>query len=148
MNSSYELIMEEIVYCYHPTSAKGLCYLATMTTILFLCKTNCSTGIYLFKVNSNNGTRFEICSKLTIKTPERRHWCRSGVFIVNFEHISHLVQVFLLLTLNKYLPAGWSTCKYVVSDVLSNLKFKRYVAIKHLWWSFFAKNSSRLKTPR
>ena len=26
------------------------------------------------------------CSKLTIKTPERRHWRRSGVFIVNFEH--------------------------------------------------------------
>ena len=28
------------------------------------------------------------------------------VFIVNFEHISHLVLVFILLTLNKQLPAG------------------------------------------
>ena len=28
-------------------------------------------------------------------------WRRSGVFIVNFEHISHLVLVFLLLTLNR-----------------------------------------------
>ena len=38
---------------------------------------------------------FEICSKLIIKTSERRHWRRSGVFIVNFEHISHfLVFVF------------------------------------------------------
>ena len=27
--------------------------------------------------------------------------CRSGVFIVNFEHISHLFLEFLLLTLNK-----------------------------------------------
>ena len=27
-------------------------------------------------------------------------WRRSGVFIVNFEQISHLVLVFLLLTLN------------------------------------------------
>ena len=26
------------------------------------------------------------------------HWRRSGVFIVNFEHISHLLLVFLLLT--------------------------------------------------
>ena len=34
------------------------------------------------------------------KTPERRHWRHSGVFIVNFEHISHLALVFLLLTLN------------------------------------------------
>ena len=46
--------------------------------------------------------RSEICSKLTVKTPERG--C-SGVFI-NFEHILHLVQVFLLLTLSKYVPAG------------------------------------------
>ena len=37
--------------------------------------------------------------KLTIKTAERRHWLRSGVFIVNSEHISQLVLVFLLLTL-------------------------------------------------
>ena len=47
--------------------------------------------IYLLKVsNRNTRTRCEICSKLTIKTPERRH---------NFEHISHLALVFLLLTL-------------------------------------------------
>ena len=31
-------------------------------------------GIYLFKVNNRNTrTRCEICSKLIIKTPERRH---------------------------------------------------------------------------
>ena len=64
-----------------------------------------------------------ITSKLTIKTPERR-LCggskglmkalralikpfeapqrpRSGVFNVNFEHISHCFLVFLLLTLNR-----------------------------------------------
>ena len=59
-------------------------------------------GIYLLKVNNTNTrTRYEIYSKLTIKIPERRQW-----FIVNFEHISHLVLVFLLLTLNMQLPAG------------------------------------------
>ena len=41
------------------------------------------------------------CSKLTIKTPERRHWRRFGLFIVNFEHNSHLFLVLLLLILNK-----------------------------------------------
>ena len=41
-----------------------------------------------------------------MKTPERRHWHRSGVFIVNFEYISDLLLVFLLLTLNRQLPAG------------------------------------------
>ena len=34
--------------------------------------------------------RCEICSKLTIKPPERRQWRRFGGFIVNFGHISHL----------------------------------------------------------
>ena len=32
---------------------------------------------------------------------------RSGVFIVNFKHISHLVLVFILLTLN--MPIGAQT---------------------------------------
>ena len=58
-------------------------------------------GIYLLKVNNRNTrTRCEICLKLTIKIPQRHHWRRSGIFIVNFEYISHLVLVFLLLTLN------------------------------------------------
>ena len=47
---------------------------------------------YTFKVNNRNTrTRCDICSKLTIKTPEGRQWHRSGAFTVNFEHISHLV---------------------------------------------------------
>ena len=49
-------------------------------------------GIYMLQVNNReNRTRWKICSKLTIKI---------GVFIVNFKRISHLVLVFLLLTLN------------------------------------------------
>ena len=60
-------------------------------------------GIYLLKFNNRNTrTRCEICSKLTIKTPERR----SGVFIVNFEHVSHLVIVFLLLIF-EHVIANW-----------------------------------------
>ena len=59
-------------------------------------------GTYMFKVNHrHNRTRCEICSKLMIKTPERRHSRRSGVSIVNYEHISHIVLVFLLLTLRR-----------------------------------------------
>ena len=49
-------------------------------------------GIYLVKVEKRNTkTMDKTCSKLTIKTPEPRHWRRSGFFIVKFEHISHLV---------------------------------------------------------
>ena len=67
---------------------------------------NNPVGIYLFKVNNRlTRTLFEICSKLTIKIPERLHWRLSGVFIVNFEDISHIVLVFLLLILIKQMPA-------------------------------------------
>ena len=59
-------------------------------------------NIYLFKVNNRNARkRCETCSKLTTKTAERHQWRRSGVLIVDFEHISQLFQVLLLLTLSK-----------------------------------------------
>ena len=58
--------------------------------------------IELLKNNNRNIRKMcEICSKSTIKNPERRKWRRYGVFIVNFEHISQLFLVFLLLTLSK-----------------------------------------------
>ena len=44
-------------------------------------------NIYLFKINNRNTwKRWEMRSKLTIKTPERRRWRRSCTFTVNFEH--------------------------------------------------------------
>ena len=59
-------------------------------------------GNYMLKVNKRNTrTRDEISSKLIIKTPERRHWRRFGVFFVIFELISHFALVFLLLTLSR-----------------------------------------------
>ena len=38
--------------------------------------------------------------KINKKTPERSYWRRSGVFVVNFEHISQFILVLLLLILN------------------------------------------------
>ena len=63
----------------------------------------------MFEVNNRNTRARCKISKLTIKTPERRHWCRSHVFIVNFEHISHFVLLFLFLTLRWEMPAGTVT---------------------------------------
>ena len=35
-------------------------------------------GIYLLKVcNKNTRTRCEMCSKVTVKTPERHHWSKT-----------------------------------------------------------------------
>ena len=56
-------------------------------------------NIYLFKLNHGSAIAMsEICST---KTPEWRWWRRSGIFIVNFEQISHIVLVFPLLFLNE-----------------------------------------------
>ena len=52
------------------------------------------TNMYLFKFNNRNTRKkYEIYSKLTIKLT---------IFIVDFEHISHLFAVFLLLSLSIY----------------------------------------------
>ena len=54
-------------------------------------------SIYLFNVNNRNTRkRCKTCSKLTIKTPERRH-------------ILPFFLVFLLLTLNKYILAAFNS---------------------------------------
>ena len=69
---------------------------------VFLIDNKNPAGIYLFKVNYGNiGIMSEICSKLTIKTYERRQWRRSGVFIDKFEQILRLVLEFILLILSR-----------------------------------------------
>ena len=74
----------------------------SITLIQFIMAYLITFGIYIFTVNNRNTRkRCAVCSKLTIMTPEQRHWRRSGVFIINFEHISHLFLVFLLLTLSR-----------------------------------------------
>ena len=57
--------------------------------------------------------------KVNKKSPEQRQWRRSCVFIVNFEHISHLVLVFLVLTLSRSMPSGQITDTQVNSIFIS-----------------------------
>ena len=84
----------------------------------FLCP-----NIYLPKVNNRNTrTRCEIYSKLTIKI--RR---RSGISIVNFEHISHLVLVFLLFVNFEHVIAGWDASFGIRSELPSSPKL-------HFFW--------------
>ena len=55
-------------------------------------------SICLFKVNNENTrTMCDICSKSTIKTPERRQWRRSCVFAVKVERTSHLFLVIFIV---------------------------------------------------
>ena len=55
--------------------------------------------IFLFWCHKETPTQLAItCSKLTLETLDQGV---KGVFIVNFEHISHLGLVFLLLSLSR-----------------------------------------------
>ena len=82
------LTIPDIIYfeIYNKDSEIFECFLVRVNLLSFL--NDNPVGNNIFKVNNRNTrTRCKICSKLTIKTPEIRHWCRSGVFIVNFEHV-------------------------------------------------------------
>ena len=50
---------------------------------------------------------FGICSKFTIKRPERRQRRRSGVFIVNLEHMSQIVGGVSIVNLEQ-VNVGWA----------------------------------------
>ena len=101
------------------TTTVGFCLLCSLQSPVFQEETDYlyrhsrdstkanPTGNYMFKVNNRNTRkRCKICSKLTIKTPERSHCRRAGAFIINFEQISYLFLVFLLLNLKKLTLAG------------------------------------------
>ena len=67
-----------------------------------------SASIFSIKViNVNTKIMSEICSKFTIKKPEWRHWCHSGVYIVNFEQISHITVDFEQVTLSYIMLKKW-----------------------------------------
>ena len=48
---------------------------------------------------------WKICSKLTIKSSERRHWRRSGVFIASLEQISLII--FVSIIYFEQVNVGW-----------------------------------------
>ena len=63
----------------------------------------------------------EIGTKLRIKTSELRQWRQFGVFIVNFEQISHIVLMLLLIDDFEEINAGWVRIKYLLFMTNENL---------------------------
>ena len=107
-NANFQTVFRNTCHCLTTATVKFYCFRSFWASwslivcnietekpflLSFVCKgysrlpNTFPASIYLFKVNGRNTkNRFEICLDLTIKTPERRHWRRSGVFIVHFEH--------------------------------------------------------------
>ena len=80
---------------------------------------------YMFKVfYRSTRTRYKTCSKLAIKVS----LLSSGVFILNFEHISHIVLVFLLLNYEQvnyeWVLIRWSFAKTNVMSFHAKLEKK------------------------
>ena len=91
-------------------------------------------GIFLFKVSSGN-TRImcKICSKLTIKTPQRHHWHHPSVYVVNFEQVLHTAGFFTLLILSCWLCfwLRFSDWNWVLHWILSwKLSMKKTSGVK------------------
>ena len=78
-------------------------------SLLKMEEINLHSKTYLFKVSNKNARKWcEICLKLTIKTPKRRHWHLFGVFVVNFEPISHLF--YCLHCWLEHISVRWEDC--------------------------------------
>ena len=75
-----------------------LIFIHSKTTISFIYRAfleKIPTAIYCFKVNNGNmKTICKTCSNITMKKLEKRQKRCSGIFIVNFEHISHIFWCF------------------------------------------------------
>ena len=71
-----------------------------MNVLLFYSNLNV---VLLCSSEPRKQIQYSQSSKLSLKTPERRQQRRFDVFSINFEHISYLLLVFLLLNLNMQL---------------------------------------------
>ena len=101
LRKQFSDIIASFCFCFLLLFICFLCYFLFLFLFMFFCVCFLSNtfelGITQPAITSSKLTiRREICSKLIIKTSERRHWHRSDVSIVNLEHILHLALVFLL----------------------------------------------------
>ena len=93
------------------TSTKNIAVKKWLALFLLIYDLSMNILLHQFFVNNSNWLYISqltfTCLKLTTETLEKgvkyvqSQWRRSGVFIVNAEHISHLFIVLLLSTLNK-----------------------------------------------
>ena len=120
--NTLELYMKTTLQSYYL-----ICHTHLLPILLLYWLTKHLADMYLLRVNNRNTkTRCEICSKLTIKTPERCCWHRSSVFIVNFEDISHPILAFLFLTWTCNCRLGRVAVISTLSFPLSHLSGKAY----------------------
>ena len=88
-------------------------------------------GIYLFKTNTrNNTTMREICSKLTINTPERPIWCSPDALVINF-HTKLFCCFYCCFWTRKLNTSGyfWNQCVSVLQSFYYSLWFHWHLLV-------------------
>ena len=87
-------------------------------------------GNYMFKVNNRN-TRTKVWNMFKVNNKATRTtWRRSGGFIINFEHISHLCSSVSIVKL-KHVNAGWEGTEEAIVSYSGKKKFLKY---RQLLW--------------
>ena len=78
----------------------------------------------------NTKTTCEVCSKLTVETPERRQGHRSGVFIFNLEQISFIILLFSVVNFEQ-VKADWNSDVLQVILLSSSYDYSLKINIKY-----------------
>ena len=74
--------------------------------------------------------------KVINKKPEPRHWRRSGVFIVNFEHILHHFLVFLLFEFEQVVARESCATENYRQIFAASVKGQLLKASNIKWWKY------------
>ena len=106
--------------------------------------------VYLFKVNNKNTRiRYQICSKLTIKTPERHLWY---CFHFSYEIVTIIIIIIVVLafyvklykfqvTKQLYKTLCRKSSSYLLKECQEHVKSQRLIKsfVKYLRWSIIQK---------
>ena len=76
-------------------------------------------GIYVLKVNNRDTRkRGEICSRLTIKTPKRRHWHQCDFYWMDYKtQTQAITPIKPLSAYNLWLLNSWKTLMLIISMI-------------------------------
>ena len=120
--------------CFFPSGSLERDFKTTNKNLVSASQSLLNTaGNYMFKVNNRNTvTRCEIYSELTIKIPERRHWHRSGTFVVNFEQLwTYFTPCSSVSIVNfEQVNAGWEDSPklaFIVAMYIFQLMISRWI---------------------
>ena len=102
-------------------------------------------NIYLFRVNKRSTGKkvWNMLTKFSIKIPERHQWRHSGILIVKFEHISHLLSSVSIVDFEQ-LNVRWVLNNLEIFRTASYCWYKKLVKLLNHYFDHELKCNLRL----